>query len=123
MKINSGIKKIIEENALGLASIDKKGNSHNIAIGYVKVISEDELLVTNNYIKDTIENIKLNPNVSLVVWEEDWKKVCIGYELVGKAKHFTSGKFIEKIKSIPENEGEPCKGAILIKIKKIKELK
>ncbi|VVB79582.1 Pyridoxamine 5'-phosphate oxidase [uncultured archaeon] len=122
MKINEGVKKIIEENALGLATVDKEGNPHNIAVGYVKVISEDELLISDNYLKETIENIKKNPNVALVVWASNWKENCVGYELRGKAEYFTSGKYHEVIKKIPINKGEPCKGAILVKVHKIKVL-
>ncbi len=113
---------MIEENALGLATTDKAGNPHNIAIGYVQVISKNQLLISNNYIKETIDNIKSNSNVSLVVWASNWKEVCIGYELKGRAEYFTSGKYFEMIKKLPINEGEPCKGAILITINQIKPL-
>jgi hypothetical protein len=120
--INSGIKKIIEDNVLGLATVDKNGNPHNIAVGYVKVILENQLLISDNYLEETIQNIKLNPNVALVVWISNWKENCVGYELKGNAEYFTSGKWIEAIKKIPTNKGEPCKGAILIKINKVKSL-
>jgi predicted pyridoxine 5'-phosphate oxidase superfamily flavin-nucleotide-binding protein len=120
--INSGIKKIIEENALGLATVDEKGNPHNIAVGYVQVLSKDQLLISDNYLRETIENIKNNENVSLVVWVSNWKENCIGYELKGKAEYFTSGKYLEMIKNLSINDGEPCKGAILITLNKIKPL-
>jgi len=120
--INPGIKKMIEENALGLATLDKNNNPHNIAIGYVQVVSDNELVVTNNWITETIKNIEENPNVSLVVWNKDWKENCIGYELKGEAEYLTSGKWVELIKKLPINQGEPCKGAILIKINQIESL-
>jgi predicted pyridoxine 5'-phosphate oxidase superfamily flavin-nucleotide-binding protein len=122
MEINSGIKEMIEDNALGLATVNKNGNPHNIAVAYVKVVSKDEVLISDNYIKETLENLKSNRNVSLVVWAKDWKKNCIGYELIGEAEYFNSGKWIDFIKNIPINKGEPCKGAILVKINKIKSL-
>jgi len=120
--INEGMKNIIEKNALGIASIDKSGNPHNIALGYIKVVSSNQLLVSDNYIIETIENIKKNPNVALVVWTRNWEEQCIGYELKGKAEYFTGGKWLESIKKIPENKDAPCKGAILITINKIKVL-
>ena len=120
--INEGMKKMIEENALGLATIDGEGKPHNIAVAYVKVISKEELVVSDNYLNETINNIKKNPSVSLVVWDKNWKENCIGYELKGKAEYFTTGKWIDFIKKIPINKGEPCKGAILIKINKTKAL-
>lgn len=120
--INEGMKKMIEENAMGFATIDKSGNPHNIAVGYVQVISENQLLITNNYLVETVENIRKNPNVSLIVWMKEWKENCIGYELKGRAEYFTEGKWVDMIKKLPINEGEPCKGAILVTINKVKVL-
>ena len=121
--INERMKKMIETNALGLATTDEIGNPHNIAVAYVKVVSKNQLIISDNHLTETIANIKKNPNVSLVVWTENWEKDCIGYELKGKAEYFTSGKWIEFIKEIPINEGEPCKGAIMITLNKVKVLK
>ncbi len=120
--INEGMKKMIETNALGLATTDESGNPHNIAVAYVKVVSKNQLIISDNHLVETIANIKQNPNISLVVWAKNWEKNCIGYELNGKAEYFTSGKWIEFIKKIPINDGEPCKGAIMITINKVKVL-
>ncbi|MFH1521697.1 MAG: pyridoxamine 5'-phosphate oxidase family protein [archaeon] len=121
-QINEGIKNIIENNALGFASIDRDGNPHNIAVGYVKVVSENQLVVSDNYLIETINNIKVNPNVALVVWARNWEENCVGYELKGVAEYFNEGKWVDFIKKNPINKGEPCKGAILIKLNKIKVL-
>ena len=104
-EINEGMKKMIEENALALATINEKGEPHNIAIGFVKVISKNQLLISNNWFVETANNIKKNPNVSLAVWARNWEENCIGYEFKGRAEEFTSGKWLEEIKKIPINEG------------------
>jgi predicted pyridoxine 5'-phosphate oxidase superfamily flavin-nucleotide-binding protein len=122
IKITPKIKKLIEENALAFATVDEKGNPHCIAVGFVKVVSKNQILVTDNYMVETTRNIQKNPNVVLVVWNKDWKENCVGYELRGVAQYLRSGKWYEMVKKIPENKGEPCKGAILIKINKIKKL-
>ncbi len=119
---NPGIKKMIEENALGLATVDKNNNPHNVAVGYVQVLSDNQLLISDNYLQETLANIKNNPNVALAVWASNWKENCVGFELKGKAQYFTSGKYLEIIKKLPINQGEPCKGAILVTINKIKPL-
>jgi uncharacterized protein len=120
--INEGIKGIIEENAMGLATIGVDGNPHNIAVAYVKVVSDNELIISDNYLEETLKNIENNPKVSLVVWSENWKESCIGYELKGSAEYFNEGKWIDFIKKIPINKSEPCKGAIVIKINNVKVL-
>ena len=121
IEINEGMKKMINESlVMALATVDKNGEPHNIAVGYVKVVSKNRLLISDNWIVESVENIKLNPDVSLVVWNKNWEEACIGYEFRGKAEYFTSGKWVEEIKKIPINKDEPCKGAILVTINKIK---
>lgn len=116
------MKKMIENNALALATISRTGQPHCIALGYVKVIGDRQLLVTNNYIRETVENISRVPQVALSVWNRDWEENCEGYELIGRAEYFTTGSWLEKIKKIPENKGEPCRGAIIITVEKVKNL-
>ncbi len=84
MEINKGMKKMIQENPLGLATIDEFGNPHNIAVAYVKVIFKNQVVISDNYLVETIKNIKKNPNVALVVWAKNWKKNCVGLELKGR---------------------------------------
>lgn len=120
--INEGMKKMIENNALSLASVDKTNKPHSIAVGFVKVVSKNQLLISDNYFEETIKNIKINPNVSLAVWARNWEENCIGYELKGTSEYFTEGKWIEKIKAIPENKDAPCKGAIIVTINKMRVL-
>lgn len=121
IKIGRNLKKLIEENALALATADRN-KPHCIAVGFVKVIPKNKLLITDNYMVETRKNIQKNPNIALTVWNKDWKKNCTGYELKGTAKYFTSKKWYGMVKKIPENKGMPCKGAILVTINKIKKL-
>lgn len=120
--INSGIKKLIEKNALALATIDENGNPHCVAVGYPKVVSKNQIILSVIYIVETIKNIERNNNVALVVWNKNWEEVCEGYELKGKAEYFTSGKWKEFVDNLPENKNESAKGTILITVDKIKKL-
>ena len=120
--INEILKTLIENNALGLATIDANNNPHVIAVGCVKVVSENQILITDDYIVETTKNIRQNPNVALAVWSRNWEESCVGYELKGTAEYFTEGKWYEILKQNPDTEGEPRKGAIVVTIDKIKEL-
>jgi len=122
IEIKKELKKIIEENALAFATIDEIGNPHCIAVGFVRVVSKNQILVTDNYMFETRKNIQRNPNVALAVWNKEWKENCIGYGLKGTTEYFTDGKWYKMAKEILENREEPCKGAILITINKIKKL-
>ncbi len=114
------MKKLIEKNAMGLATVDENGDPHVIAIGDVEVVSDNQLLIGDVYMKETIKNLKHNNKVALVVWNKDWEENCFGYELIGDTQYFTEGEYFEKVKEI--HEGFSVKGAILVKVNKIKKL-
>ncbi|MFH0892473.1 MAG: pyridoxamine 5'-phosphate oxidase family protein [Candidatus Falkowbacteria bacterium] len=122
LPINEKIKKLIEKNAMALSTVGEDGNPHCIAIALVQVVSSSQLLITDNYLIITPENIKRNKNVAIAVWERNWEEDCVGYELKGEAEYFTEGEWVERIKRIPENNGEPCKGALLVTVNNIKRL-
>ncbi len=120
--ITEEIKKLIEGNVLAFASVDEQGNPHCIAVAFTKVVSPNQILITDNYMVKTIRNIQKNPNVALVVWNKDWEEKCVGYEFSGTAQYFAEGEWFERVKELPENKEEPCKGAILITVNKVKKL-
>lgn len=109
-KINSKQKKIIEENPISLATINKSNNPHVIVVAYVKVISPNQILITDNFMTQTIKNLEYNNQVSLVVWDQKWKS-C---QLNGAAQYFTKGKWKKYVQKMKENKGLPSKGAVLI---------
>ena len=124
VEITSEIKKLIENNIVALASVDKVGKPHNIAVAYPKVVSENQIIITDNFMRETTQNIVENKNLSLVVWNTDWKDIkdCYGYELRGTVEYFTSGKWVNFVKKMDKNKGLPARGAILITLTKIKKL-
>ena len=117
-KITPSIRKVIENNPVAFSTSDKKGNPHVIAVAYVKVVSPDKLVITDNYMFTTLKNLKNNQNIALAVWD----RACNGYRLKGQAKYFTSGEWHSFVKKIKQNKGYPCKGAVLVKVSEIREL-
>lgn len=109
------IKKIIEKNVLILAT-SKNNKPHLIVVADVKVTG-NEIVITDNYMKETKNNLR-NKNIALLLLNKNQ-----GYELRGEAKYFSSGKWLEFVKKLKENKGFKPKGAIVVKIKKIKRLK
>lgn len=111
-KINAKTKKLIEKNPVAFATVDSNGKPNVIGVAYVKVVSKNQILITDNYMKQTKENLEKNDNVCLAVWDKNWN----GYKLVGNAKYFTAGKWKRFVEKMPENKGLPAKGAILVTI-------
>lgn len=122
VEISPEIKELIEKNALAFSTVDENNNPHCIAVGFPKVVSKNQILITDNYMAETRRNILKNKNVALVSWCREWEKSCVGYELKGTAEYFKEGSWCQAVKKIPENKGEPCKGAILVTVNKIKKL-
>lgn len=114
------LKPLIEKNAIAFSTLDRN-KPYTIAVAYVKVVG-NKVVITDNYMRKAIANIKKNNNVCLAVWNKNWEKKCIGFQFSGKAKYFKSGKWKDFVRKIPENKGQPAKGAILVSVSKIKRL-
>lgn len=119
--ISLGLKKLIEANVLGFATIGRNGKPHNIAVACVKV-EGNNIVISNAHIRESIRNIEKNSNVSLVVWNKEWEKACVGFEIIGKASDYTSGKWFDYVCKLSDNEGYKIKSAIVVKVAKIKKL-
>ena len=113
MKISPKDKKIIENNPLVFSTISNN-SPYGIIVSCSKVI-DDKILITDNFMKTAIKNILENKNISLVGWDEKYN----GLQVLGGAKYYNTGKWIEYVKNMKENKNMPAKGAILITIKKI----
>jgi len=115
MKIDE-LKNKLEKATVAVATINHYNKPHNIAIMYAKVV-EGRVIITNNFMHSTVENIIKNPFVSLIFWEgED------GWRIDGKADYYDYGKWLDFVKALPENKDLPAKGAIVIDVSEIKEL-
>lgn len=116
MKINNSNKKIIEQNPLAFAT-SKENIPYVIAVSNCKVMDDKYILITDNYMNTVIKNILNNDNISIVVWDKKYK----GIQILGKAKYYKKGKYLEIAKEIKENKNMPVKGVILVIPKKIIE--
>ena len=111
----SEIKSLIENNPVALSTVTESNKPNVIGVAFVKVVSDSELLITDNYMNQTKKDILGNNNVCLIVWDEDLK----GFKIIGKAEYFTEGKWKKYVEEMSENEGLPAKGAILVKVERV----
>ena len=88
-----------------------------IAVAFCKVITDNQVLITDNFMKKTRENLESNKNISLSFWDQN-----NAYQLKGSAEIFISGEFKEKVDSDPNNNGLAHKAAILITVNEIWDL-
>lgn len=51
------IKNIIEKNPVAVATVFDKKFPNAVAVAFVKVVSDKEILITDNYLKQTIKDL------------------------------------------------------------------
>jgi len=115
----SNFKNIIENNPVAFATVDAKNKPNVIGVAYIKVINEKYILITDNYMSKTKDNLLHNNNVCLAIWDNKWH----GIKIIGTAKYYDKGKYLSMVKNLKENNNLPSKGAILIRVSKLIELK
>lgn len=114
MIIPSSVKQLIESTPVAIATVMPNGDPNVIGVAYVKVV-DDQIIVTNNFMNQTLKDIEHNPHVAVIVWNQNLE----GYKIIGEAKHFQEGEWMDFVKNIPENKNMPTKGALVITVSKV----
>jgi predicted pyridoxine 5'-phosphate oxidase superfamily flavin-nucleotide-binding protein len=103
-----------------LSTATSDGTPNAVPVGAKKIIDAETILISDQFFKKTLENMKTNPQASVTYW--DGRE---GYQLKGSALIETSGpRFEETVRWIDELStkiGAPLKskGTIILKIEKI----
>ncbi len=114
-EIDSNVKKLIELKPVALVTVTPNCNPNAIGVAFVKVISNNQLIITDVYMKQTLIDIAHNPRVVVLAWNEDMQ----GYKLLGKAKYFTKGKNFDYVCEMEENKDLQPKGAVVVTVERI----
>jgi len=120
-KITQEMKEVIEKTrGWAFATSTKEGIPNVVPIHFIKIVSDNEIMFVDIFMKKTLENIKQSPYVALSVW--DWDATPRkGYQFKGQAKIETSGSLFEegvKIVKAEKPELDP-KGVIIVKVNSI----
>lgn len=116
--MNDRLRDMLMKFPVAVATVNADGTPHIAVVAYVKVLDGGGLVITCNYLKRTVGNIKANPRVALVVWDNDWH----GVRIFGEAAYHEDGKYVEMVKQMPENSDEPADGALVVAVEKIEEI-
>jgi predicted pyridoxine 5'-phosphate oxidase superfamily flavin-nucleotide-binding protein len=120
-KITQEMKDVIEKTrGWAFATSSREGIPNVVTIHFYKIISDNEIMFVDIFMKKTLENIKNNPNIALTVWDWDVKPRK-GYQFKGEARIETSGKLFEegvKIVKAEKPELDP-KGVVIVKVNSI----
>ena len=115
--ITNKIKEFFEKvPVMALSTVDKNGVPNVSAIASKKIIDDKTIMTIDTFHKKTLQNIKQNGNIALAMWKDS-----IGYQIKGKATHYTKGDIFEEGKAwiLTLKPQKIVKGVILIKVTEI----
>ncbi len=121
MKIPEKIQKIIQEQDIHiLATASKKGKPNIIYLKFLKVCSDEQILIADNKFFKTRKNLEENPKIAFVVLD---KKEGKSYQLKGNIKTIEKGPVFESainwVKKKRSSSTTRPKAAILLTVKEI----
>ncbi|MBR2909425.1 MAG: pyridoxamine 5'-phosphate oxidase family protein [Clostridia bacterium] len=106
---------LIENNPCHIATVSKN-NTPNLSVATdIKVLDDTTILISNNEMIHTPDNVMANGNVVLTSFNDKWA----GLRLTGKANYYTSGHYFDVCNEFFNNETATPKGVIIIHIIKV----
>ena len=106
--------------AVVLSTATPDGAPNVVPVGSKKIIDNETILISNQFMNKTLSNMKSNPRVAVTFWEGRE-----GYQLKGSVTIETSGPRFEEtaqwVEDLGNKMGFPLKskGAIIMKIDEI----
>jgi len=102
---------------LATSSLDRLPRAIFVEVNQVK---DDKIVVTDNEMEITRNNLLENKNVFLLAFEEDYH---YGVKISGEAEYHRKGKYFNFVKNLESNKNYSPKGAVVITVKSIVEFK
>jgi predicted pyridoxine 5'-phosphate oxidase superfamily flavin-nucleotide-binding protein len=103
-----------------LSTASNNGIPNAVPVGAKKIIDDETILISDQFLNKTLANMKANPQAALTYWEGRE-----GYQLKGTVTIETKGKRFEEtaqwIEEMSNTAGFPLKskGAVIFKIEEI----
>lgn len=119
MDIPDKVKDLFDRTKLvALGTADKNGVPNVVPVHWKTITGKDRILVINNYMKATKENILSNSKICISFWDPVTEEA---YKIKGDAIHHTSGPMYEEGKKFIQEKkpGRIPKGVIEVRVKEI----
>ena len=107
-----------KQKTVALTTANSDGQPRSIFVEINK-IDNDHMIITDNHMMKTIENIKQNNKVFILDYQEDYNYIIY---ITGEASYIESSELFDFVKNNPDNDGYQPKGAIDIKINQVEEM-
>lgn len=106
------LKNLLENHPMHIATVTNENKPNLAVVSDVKVLDNKTLLLSNNEMIHTPDNVLNNPYVVLTSFNEKWA----GVRITGKAKYYIDGKYFELCNELFNNDTATPKGVIIITV-------
>lgn len=111
--------KIINNNPIHIATVNENNEPNLSVASDVKVIDENKIIISHNEMINTPINILKNANIVLTTFNKNWQ----GLRMFGKAKYYNYGEYFDLCVKLFKTKNNNPKGAIIVKVDKVEEIK
>ncbi|MBP2045257.1 pyridoxamine 5'-phosphate oxidase family protein [Methanobacterium aggregans] len=117
MSMTNEMMEAVEKDLVFVATANTEGIPNVVPIGFARPLDENTILIADNYMKKTRENLEGNPKISIVT--KDSTKCP--YQFKGSVEIFTDGKYFETVTEWGQNAMTKLspKAAILMKVEEV----
>ena len=107
----------LEKDLVFLSTASPDGIPNVVPIGFARPIDEDTILIADNYMNKTRQNLEKNPRISLVTKDA----IKCPYQFKGTTEIFESGKYFDIVTEWGQNAMTKLtpKAAVLMKVEEI----
>jgi predicted pyridoxine 5'-phosphate oxidase superfamily flavin-nucleotide-binding protein len=117
-KLTQDMKDVMEKSkGYAVATCDQDGIPNVVPIHFVKILSDDEIMMADVFMKKTFENIQQRPVMAVSAWDYEVKPRK-GFQFKGVPRIETSGKIYDMAVAMVKAEKPDLtpKSAIILKI-------
>ncbi len=121
-KITQEMKEVAKKTPMWAVATASKDGIPNVApIFCGRILSENEIVLADNFMNKTKANLKVNPQVAVSIWYMDVTRgEAKGYQFKGEARFESSGKvFDETAQMVKSAMPINTKSAVVVKVKSI----
>ena len=106
-------KDFLKENPLVILATADKSRQPRAIFVEAEVLDSGELLITDNEMVVTLQNLLENQKVFILAFDKDYKHIL---KIIGNCRYHTEGKYLDLAKNLPTNAGYRPKGVLVIEI-------
>lgn len=79
---------------------------------------KDKIIITDNQMGTTMNNLLTNKNVFVLAYEEDYS---YGLKISGNVEYYINGEYFDFVKSLEANKDYSPKGVVVVSVKEVVE--